>query len=94
LGDHLGNVKVLILQMTGDRVTDLKLEWLGVTSWPSCLTYLDNGVVYVGSRMGDPMLVRLNAEKGMRLLIYHLLLRFAVRLNATKAIPSMASWFL
>jgi DNA damage-binding protein 1 len=64
LGDHLGNVKVLILQMTGDRVTDLKLEWLGVTSWPSCLTYLDNGVVYVGSRMGDPMLVRLNAEKG------------------------------
>lgn len=29
-------------------------------STPECLTYLDNGVVFVGSRLGDSQLIRLN----------------------------------
>ncbi len=44
------------------RVKDLKLELLGETTIAECLTYLDNGYVYVGSRLGDSQLVRLNAE--------------------------------
>lgn len=34
----------------------------GETSIPECLTYLDNGVVFVGSRLGDSQLVKLNTE--------------------------------
>ena len=37
----------------GRAVVGLKLENLGRTSAPSTLTYLDNGVVFVGSRSGD-----------------------------------------
>jgi len=35
---------------------------LGVISTPECITYLDNGVVFVGSRLGDSQLIRLNTE--------------------------------
>lgn len=28
-----------------------------------CMTYLDNGVVYVGSRLGDSQLIKLNSER-------------------------------
>lgn len=34
----------------------------GETSIPECLTYLDNGVVFVGSRLGDSQLIKLNTE--------------------------------
>lgn len=30
---------------------------------PECMTYLDNGVVFVGSRLGDSALVRLSAAR-------------------------------
>ena len=43
-------------------VKDLKLELLGETTVAECLTYLDNGYVYVGSRLGDSQLVKLNVE--------------------------------
>lgn len=29
---------------------------------PECLTYLDNGVVYVGSRLGDSQLIKLSVQ--------------------------------
>ena len=38
------------------------MELLGEISIPECLTYLDNGVVYVGSRLGDSQLAKLNVE--------------------------------
>ena len=43
-------------------VKDLKLELLGETTVAECLTYLDNSYVYVGSRLGDSQLVRLNVD--------------------------------
>lgn len=43
-------------------VKDLKLELLGEITIPDCMTYLDNGYVYIGSRLGDSQLVRLNVE--------------------------------
>jgi hypothetical protein len=39
-------------------VKDLKVELLGETTIAECITYLDNGVVYVGSRLGDSQLVK------------------------------------
>ena len=39
-------------------VKDLKVELLGETTIAECITYLDNGVVYVGSRLGDSQLIK------------------------------------
>ncbi len=39
-------------------VKELKVELLGETTIAECITYLDNGVVYIGSRMGDSQLIK------------------------------------
>ncbi|RWS30639.1 DNA damage-binding protein 1-like protein [Leptotrombidium deliense] len=68
LGDMSGRLFLLLLdkeeKMDGaTSVRDLKLELLGEISIPECITYLDNGVVYVGSRLGDSQLVKLKVEQ-------------------------------
>ena len=40
----------------------MNLEALGKTSQASTISYLDSGVVFVGSCFGDSQLVRLRAE--------------------------------
>jgi len=67
LGDMAGHLFMLLLEkedrMDGSsQVKDLKLELLGETTIAETMTYLDNGYVYIGSRLGDSQLVRLNAE--------------------------------
>jgi DNA damage-binding protein 1 len=57
LGDHLGNLLLLVLQHDGAAVLGLKTEPLGAISAPSTISYLDNGVVYIGSSFGDSQLV-------------------------------------
>ena len=42
----------------GSVVKDLRLELLGETAIADSMTYLDNGYVYVASRMGDSQLIR------------------------------------
>lgn len=44
------------------QVKDLKVELLGEISIPECITYLDNGVLFIGSRHGDSQLIKLNAN--------------------------------
>ncbi|GAB6033172.1 DNA damage-binding protein 1a [Chamberlinius hualienensis] len=67
LGDLAGRLFLLILDKE-DRidntivVKDIKVELLGEISIPECITYLDNGVVYIGSRLGDSQLIKLNIE--------------------------------
>lgn len=36
--------------------------FLGEISIPECITYLDNGVLFIGSRLGDSQLVKLNTK--------------------------------
>ena len=67
LGDMAGRLFMLMLvkeeKMDGTAVVkDLKLELLGETAIADSMTYLDNGYVYVGSRMGDSQLIRLNSD--------------------------------
>ena len=62
LGDSTGMLHLLVLVHDEARVHALKLESLGQTSIASSLSYLDNGVVYVGSAYGDSQLVRLHAQ--------------------------------
>ncbi|XP_060580249.1 DNA damage-binding protein 1-like [Ruditapes philippinarum] len=65
LGDMNGRLFMLLLEkeekMDGSStIKDLKVELLGETSIAECITYLDNGVVYIGSRLGDSQLIKLN----------------------------------
>ncbi|KAF4521020.1 hypothetical protein B566_EDAN002515 [Ephemera danica] len=67
LGDMAGHLFLLLLEqeekMDGTVIVrDMKVEMLGETSIPECLTYLDNGVVFIGSRLGDSQLVKLNVK--------------------------------
>lgn len=65
LGDIAGNLFMLLLE-TEEKidgtlgVRDIKLELLGEVSVPECITYLDNGVFFIGSRLGDSQLIKLN----------------------------------
>lgn len=34
----------------------------GEISIPECITYLDNGVLFIGSRLGDSQLIKLNVK--------------------------------
>lgn len=63
LGDHDGTLYLLVILHDGKKVKELKIERLGETSIPSTLSYLDNGVVFVGSAYGDSQLIKLHAEK-------------------------------
>lgn len=69
LGDLSGRLFCLILQASDYRpsdsnyeVIDMKLELLGEVSIPHCMTYLDNAIVYIGSKFGDSQLVKLSTE--------------------------------
>lgn len=65
LGDLAGHLFMLLLEKEDKvdgklGVRDIKVELLGEVSSPECITYLDNGVLFVGSRVGDSQLVKLN----------------------------------
>lgn len=67
LGDMSGRLFMLFLEKQtlpdgSVEVKDLKVELLGETSIPHCLTYLDNGVVFIGSTLGDSQIVQLTTE--------------------------------
>lgn len=61
-----GNLFMLFLESEENSknelvVKDIKVELLGEISIPECITYLDNGVLYIGSRHGDSQLVKLSS---------------------------------
>jgi DNA damage-binding protein 1 len=56
------DLKVLIVYCFIIIVVCFKVELLGETTIAECLVYLDNGVVFVGSRLGDSQLIRLTTE--------------------------------
>ncbi|CAK4097320.1 unnamed protein product [Aphanomyces euteiches] len=63
LADQFGLLQVVALQHTGREVTGITLDVLGETSISSTLSYLDNGVVFVGSALGDSQLVKLHPTR-------------------------------
>uniref|UniRef100_A0A914DYF9 DNA damage-binding protein 1 n=1 Tax=Acrobeloides nanus TaxID=290746 RepID=A0A914DYF9_9BILA len=67
LGDISGRLFMLLLVVEQNmdelwEVKDLKVELIGDISIPECLVYLDNSVVFVGSKFGDSQLIRLSSE--------------------------------
>ena len=55
-------ILLLLINDTG-KVYEMKFEKLGRTSIPSCLTYIDDGYIYVGSQHGDSQLIQLTTER-------------------------------
>lgn len=56
---------LLLLANDNGKVQDIKFEKLGRTSIATCLTYIDDGYVYVGSQHGDSQLIQLSTERVM-----------------------------
>jgi len=61
LSDYLGNIFLLVLEI--GQTPSMKIENLGKTSIASSLCYLDSGIVFVGSSLGDSNLIKLHANK-------------------------------
>ena len=57
MGNNLCELYMLI-----ENEDELKMEYLGSISYPSCIEYLDNGVTYIGSLSGPHMLIKLEEE--------------------------------
>jgi DNA damage-binding protein 1 len=71
LGDNKGNLYVLVLSKDRDAngnatVTGVVMDLLGTTSLPETINYLDNGIVFVGSALGDSQLLRLKESPDER----------------------------
>ncbi|CAF1345272.1 unnamed protein product [Rotaria magnacalcarata] len=68
LTDYSGKLYLLVLERdkrngsSSTTITDMKLDLLGETSMCEFITYLDNGVTFIGSRFGDSQLIRLLPE--------------------------------
>ncbi|KAL2558539.1 DNA damage-binding protein 1 [Forsythia ovata] len=62
LGDHNGFLHLLVITHEKEKVTGLKIELLGETSIASTFSYLDNGVVFVGSSSGDSKMTKTRIE--------------------------------
>lgn len=67
LGDMAGHLFMLFIETEtkpegNEVVKDLKVDMLGEIATPECITYLDNGVLFIGSRIGDSQLVKLNTK--------------------------------
>lgn len=63
LGDCKGKLHLLVLEQSANKLTNMKIEFLGQTSRPTTLSYLDNGFVFIGSCLGDSQLIKLLNEK-------------------------------
>ncbi|KAK9153316.1 hypothetical protein Sjap_000796 [Stephania japonica] len=66
LSDYAGLLHLLVITHDKERVTGLKIEFLGETSIASTISYLDNAFVFVGSSFGDSQLIKLNLHPNPR----------------------------
>ncbi|PRP85120.1 hypothetical protein PROFUN_07191 [Planoprotostelium fungivorum] len=72
LGHVSGQLTMLVLDKTNsglnmhlevNRSTNLHAQLLGDTTSPNNVSYLDNGVVFIGSTFGDSQLIKMSSDK-------------------------------
>jgi len=62
LGDIKGSLYVLVLGIDSNYiVTNVVIDYVGSTNIASSISYLDNGVVYIGSKHGDSQIIKLSS---------------------------------
>jgi DNA damage-binding protein 1 len=61
LSDNNGQLMVLALHVDGpaNKVISITTDILGITSIAECISYLENGIVFIGSTLGDSQLIKL-----------------------------------
>ena len=62
IGDEFGNLHMLTLLTVNHKVVSIQFDTLGSCTLSSCLAYLGDGLVYVGSNLGDSQLVQIHDE--------------------------------
>ena len=62
LADELGTLHILSFVTAKDRVVAMQFEALGSTALASTLTYLKEGLLFVGSTFGDSQLVQIHDD--------------------------------
>ncbi|KAJ9612872.1 hypothetical protein H2200_002813 [Cladophialophora chaetospira] len=67
LADDYGKLFFLMIETSFSEVVSWRLDLVGVTSKASCLVYLDEGFVFIGSHSGDSQVVHIE-EEGVRIL--------------------------
>ena len=62
LSDNHGQLMVLALHVdpTGNKVISITTDILGTTSIAETISYLENGIVFIGSTLGDSQLIKLH----------------------------------
>ncbi|KAL2444016.1 DNA damage-binding protein 1a [Exophiala dermatitidis] len=65
LADDFGRLFFLMIEISGGEVSSWRLDTVGVASKATCLVYLDEGYVFVGSHSGDSQVVHIE-EEGVR----------------------------
>jgi DNA damage-binding protein 1 len=64
LADDYGMLHLLCLNVKGGVIVNWKLDELGVASRASCLVYLENGVLFIGSHFNDSQVVKID-QRGL-----------------------------
>jgi len=59
LSDEFGNLLMLSLTIVGDKISGISLDTLGSCVIASALTYITDGLCFVGSSFGDSQLVQI-----------------------------------
>ena len=62
LGDERGNLWLLVVNCPDNIVKSLDLECMGEINIPSTITYVTDGVVFIGTQYGDSELIHLADE--------------------------------
>jgi DNA damage-binding protein 1 len=62
IGDEFGNLHMLTLMTLNDKVVALQFDTLGSCALSTSLAYLKDGLVYIGSTLGDSQLVQIHDE--------------------------------
>jgi len=64
IGDDYGNLWVLEILLDGVVVTGMDMTKIGTISRPSCLVYMGNSTLFVGSHYGDSQVFHIDMSKG------------------------------
>jgi DNA damage-binding protein 1 len=72
IGDDYGNLWMLEILLDGVVVTGMQMKKIGIISRPSCLVFMGNGTLFVGSHYGDSQVFHVDIGQGTIHLIQNL----------------------
>lgn len=62
LADEFGNLHMVTIVLVVDKVVALQIDTLGSCTLATSIAYLREGLVFVGSTLGDPQLIQIHDE--------------------------------